>query len=157
MEVPDGRYSIVYSSGDYRTLRFKTVQNGGLAGKRIVSLKNGVDGFEGFGFLTPDNRVVFWKRFREVNSVERLARIQKAVMVIIHDPVQHGVLYAMKEKCCSRCGRTLTTPASLFHGLGPECAKVGHWRKGDHQEAFEWTKRIVSSGEPRNAVLSEGG
>lgn len=28
------------------------------------------------------------------------------------------------DGCCGRCGRTLTTPASLETGIGPECAKL---------------------------------
>ena len=27
------------------------------------------------------------------------------------------------DGCCGRCGRTLTTPASLETGIGPECAR----------------------------------
>lgn len=31
--------------------------------------------------------------------------------------------YALESGCCARCNRLLTVPASIYRGLGPECAK----------------------------------
>jgi hypothetical protein len=42
----------------------------------------------------------------------------------------------MRENACYRCGRTLTVPASVHRGLGPECARKGHWTKQDNQQVY---------------------
>lgn len=135
--VPDGRYSIIYSSGQYRTLRIRTPKSGDLAGKRILSYKEG-HSYHGFGFLCVNGTVAFWKRFRQENQLtpERLPRIQHAVDRILEDPQAAGLAYAMKENRCCRCGKELTVPASIHKGLGPDCAGKGHWTKADQKAVY---------------------
>jgi hypothetical protein len=137
--IPDGRYTVVYPQGGYRTLRVKTVKNGGLAGRTIISYKDGT-GYTGFGFLLASGAVGFWQRFRTTNSPERLQRIEKAVRAIVSDPKKCGLQFALLESRCCRCGLELTVPASLHAGMGPECAKKGRWTKADNQMAWEWAK-----------------
>lgn len=137
--LEDGRYTVVYPSGDYRTLRVKTPADGTFAGKTIVSYKSG-DEYVGFGFLNGDNEVGFWKRFRENQPKERLTRISRALESIARDPEKAGILYATKEGRCRRCGKQLTVPASLHRGMGPECA-AKTVTKEDNRKAYDWLKQ----------------
>ncbi|MDE1971441.1 MAG: hypothetical protein KGI50_07750, partial [Patescibacteria group bacterium] len=81
--------------------------------------------------------VTFWKRFRAVNSEQRLKRITAAVQRILDDPQGTGLAYALKETKCCRCGRDLTVPASIHAGLGPGCARKGHWNKVDQKTVYQ--------------------
>lgn len=119
--LDDGMYTVVYPSGDYRTLKFKTQSRGNLAGSTIISYRDGSD-WTGFGFLA-GNEVKFWARFRQMNDEIRLARIGKAVATVLRDPAAAGESYALKSNRCCRCDLPLTVPASIHRGLGPECAK----------------------------------
>jgi hypothetical protein len=135
-QIPDGRYTVVYPTGDYRTLRFKTPPAGkSLAGKQIISFKQGKD-YVGFAFLF-NGQPKFWNKFKAQNIPDRLQKIERAVQRVLADPEQAGLAFAMKENKCYRCGRDLTVPASLHRGMGPECAgKVGGWKKADQQAAY---------------------
>ncbi len=150
MQISDGRYTVVYVGGAYRTLRFRAGRND-FVGKTIASFKQGIDDYVGFGFLQPDNTIRFWRRFEASNPPERLARIRRAVLTISCSPKAASQLFAMLEKKCSRCGRDLTVPASLHAGLGPECAKVGRWKKADQQVAFEAQKQQALFAEGQRA------
>jgi len=133
-----GHYSIVYSDGQYRTIRISDWN-----GKAVVGIstpkrdRQNNFRFQGVGFLTDDNQIRFWHKFEQANEPKRLTRIRYALDVVAREPEQAQMAFAMKESKCARCGRTLTVPASLHRGLGPECAKKGHWTKHDNQLAFE--------------------
>lgn len=134
--IEDGRYTVVYPGGSYRTLRIRVGKNS-FANKTILSYKDGAQ-YVGIAFLDRDSgRVSFWHRFRASNPPERLQRIEKAVRTILDDPKQAQILHAMHEKSCSRCGRELTVPASLHAGLGPECARKGRWTKKDNAAVYD--------------------
>ena len=151
--ILDGRYTIVYASGEYRSLRVRTAQDGPLAGRHILSLPSNRDPsstdraaykWQGCGFLEEAAsesgvRVRFWKKFREASGLERCRRIQSAVNRIAADPLKAGQAYAMKTNRCARCDRPLSVPASLAHGLGPECAgkASGRWTKKDNAKVYE--------------------
>lgn len=130
-----GMYSLVYHNGEYRTIKVKDGRIGGaLEGKTILSIKDGAD-FVGVAFMDAKNNVRFWRKFREQNPPERLARILRAVHTILAEPRAAQLAYAMKEGRCARCGKELTVPASIHNGLGPECAKRS-WTKKDNQLVF---------------------
>lgn len=121
--VEDGTYTAVAADGSYATVRIKTAgKNSALAGKRILSYLSGSDNerdFTGIGFF--DGQIArLWKRFADS---PRMQRYIDAVRAIAGDPQAAGFLYAQQSGNCYRCGRTLTVPASLSAGLGPECAK----------------------------------
>jgi hypothetical protein len=150
--IQEGRYSLIYPSGDYRTLRFKTPTKGGLVGRMIISIKVGND-YEGCAFLLPNGKVAFWNRFRQANSQERLQRIERAVARILADPPAAGLAYAMKEGRCSRCGTELTVPASIHNGLGPDCAKKSGWRKADQVAAYRAAEAAAENFNDRWAAM----
>lgn len=135
-QITDGRYTLVYPDGQYRTLRLRTNKKGKFQGSVVLSIKVGHQ-FEGVGFLKPNNEVYFWRRFRESNPPERQQRIQAAVNRVAQDPDAAGLAYAMKENCCYRCGRDLTVPASIHKGMGPECARKT-WTRQDQKNAYKW-------------------
>ncbi len=145
--IADGRYSIVYPTGDYRIVRIETVpEDKPLAGKVILSLPEDRDDVErkwrGVAFLVEAANesgihCQFWRSFRLDNSVERQRRIQTAVGRLAHDPRQAGLAFAEKEKRCCKCGRAVSTPASLINGMGAECANVGRWTRKDQVAAYQ--------------------
>jgi len=147
-EILDGLYSVVYRSGEYRTIRLHTPEaDKPLAGKRILSFQQG-DDWVGFGFLvndTPNGKpaVAFWRKFRAENPPERLRRIEFAVRTIIENPAKAGLAYALRENRCCRCGLELTVPASGAVGMGPDCARKRGCTKEDKMKAFEWAKSQV--------------
>ena len=142
--LQDGRYTLVYGNGEYRTLRVKTARKGGLAGKVILSYKNGST-YEGIAFLLPGNAVKFWSRFIYANThaPERLTRIEAAVRRIVENPTAAQMAYAMRENACARCGKALTVPASIHKGLGPECARKRVTRQ-DNEAVFEAMREQAS-------------
>lgn len=126
--LQDGFYTIVYVKAQtHRTLKIETIKQGGLAGRTVISYLVGPDNesdYKGFGFIDPQTGVVtFWQKFRAQESAERLVRILAAVKTIVGNPTEAGINYALKSSKCCRCGRTLTVPASIHNGMGPECAK----------------------------------
>ena len=141
LEIPDGRYTILYKSGDYRTLQFKTIKDGGLAGKQIISYHEpGRDDryWTGFGFTTPEGGVYFWRRFTAANDEARMRRIRFAVSLVMNDPRKAGMAYAMKEGQVQPVWPGTYGPGQPeLSGLGPECARKGHWTKQDQQAVFQ--------------------
>ena len=135
--ISDGRYTLVYKDGQYRTVQVRKQKEGKwAAGATILKLKVGKD-WEGCGFLNPDGKVNFWKKFRTANPPERLQRIQTAINRILKDPEGAGMSYAMQENQCYLCGKKLTVPASIHRGKGPECARKAVKRE-DNKQAYQW-------------------
>jgi hypothetical protein len=118
--IQNGTYTIENTeTGDYRTFKIKTVLDGDLEGKRIVSLLTGSDNqndYKGFAFLF-DHGIVVWKKYRGTNF-EHLARMLWAAL---NDalPERYDILH---EGTCIRCNRPLTCPESIRTGIGPVCA-----------------------------------
>lgn len=131
--IADGCYTLVYKTGDYRTVRVKTYTAGPLEGKTVLKLKQGHH-FFGCAFIS-DNKLNFWHKFKDANPPERIARITRAFDRIVTDPAAAGFAFAMKESRCCRCGRELSVPASIHNGRGPECAKKS-WTRDDQVEAY---------------------
>lgn len=130
--IQDGKYTLVYSGGDYRTVAIENITEEGhtFKGKTILSRKSG-NRYEGIAFLSSDNRVMLWKRFRAEFDQTRLNRLQEAVNRIAKNPKEAGMAYAIHEGRCCRCGRELTVPASIHAGMGPDCAEKYGWEKAD--------------------------
>jgi hypothetical protein len=136
--IQNGIYTLVYGNGEYRTLRIesKLMNPTDTEEKTILSRKSGKSSaalgkYEGIAFLTKDNRVMLWKRFKAEFDQTRLGRLQDAVNRIAKNPKEAGMAYAIHEDCCCRCGRELTVPASIHAGMGPDCAEKYAWEKQD--------------------------
>ena len=118
--INDGTYTVVYNSGEYRTLRVKDWND-----KTIIGYLSGQDNENDFtyvGFLTESNTVNFWKKIGLTKSLKWLQRFERAVQIIAGNPSEAGLAYALKSSRCYRCNRKLTVPASIHQGLGPDCA-----------------------------------
>lgn len=128
-ELPDGFYTVVYAKANaHRTLKVETQTEGKWAGSTFVGYLDGTDNeknYRTFGFLNKrTGQVSFFNKFRASEPPERLTRIQRAVDIIFRQPDETGLAYALRSSRCCRCNRTLTVPASINNGLGPECAKI---------------------------------
>jgi hypothetical protein len=122
--VRDGYYTVVFSESSYRTLRVRTqAQDANFApGKQILSFLSGSDNensYTGFGILNPDKTVTLWRKFRDTETGKSLLA---ATEILTRDPSEAGLEFALRSNRCCRCSRTLTVPASIHQGMGPECA-----------------------------------
>jgi hypothetical protein len=137
--IEDGHYSVLYPNGEYATYWIDTKIKGTMEGKTIIARGRGKE-YEGLAFLFDGDRVAFWKKVR---LWEDFPTIESEVQTILENPAKAAQVYAVREGRCSRCGRTLTVPASLYHGMGPECAGKGSWKKSDQIEAYEGLQQEI--------------
>lgn len=116
---PEGYFTVV-EDGDHVTLRFRRQdeQDDFMPGKVLVGYLTGPDNT--WDYLNIGNleagRLRVWRKHRDKD------RIIEAIKVVLGDPDAAREAYAVESGNCSRCGRTLTVPASLNRGLGPVCA-----------------------------------
>lgn len=102
----------------HRTFRLRTqgLDDDFMPGAQIVQHLTGPDNdtdYQSIGHIK-GSRLYVWKKHQDkVTLVKDLEEFLK-------DPQD-----ALKSTSCYRCGRTLTVPASVYNGLGPECAKKG--------------------------------
>ena len=125
--IADATYTVALADGTHATVKIETMPaNSSFApGRRIASYLAGPDNetsFAGFAFIDGDTLRV-WSRYQ--NS-ERAARYADATRLILGQPTKSAEsreAYALLSSRCARCNRTLTVPASIHRGLGPECAQ----------------------------------
>lgn len=121
--IPNGTYTIETEDGHF-TFRLKE-GSGKLSGKTIIEYLYGPDNeldFRAFGFMKADGTIQVWTRFRH-NTVGTVRVQQIAKALSTSDTVEKaGQAYALMSGRCRRCGRTLTVPASIHRGYGPDCA-----------------------------------
>ena len=139
LALQDGTYTIVsggpVATPNYVTIRLETgkcqtTQDGQknfFFGKQIVSFLSGPDNennFTGFAHLDENGGLHVWKKFREGNAVKKY---EQALNILASQDIKGqgkaGLEYAMRSGRCYRCSRTLTVPASLHRGMGPQCFK----------------------------------
>jgi len=121
----DGIYTYETATA-YRTFRLRTqpLDADFMPGKQIIEVLMGRDNdndYERIGHLVAgrngaDATLKVWKRWQGRTT------IVEAAEAFVADP--HGPAVT-PSVACYRCGRTLTVPASVHNGLGPECAKKG--------------------------------
>ena len=100
-----------------RTMRIKTVKNGALAGKRIISLligPNNEEDYLGIGFVGNDG-IYVWNKHKGT----KYEQIVNCLLKI----EQMGLICKASTKC-RVCNKTLTTKESLELGIGPICAGI---------------------------------
>lgn len=113
----DGTYTLETGSG-HRTFRLRTqaADDDFMPGVQLIQYLSGSDNesdYTGFGHIKGD-RLSVWRRHRDNEALVADAERFMA------DPHGEGVVRSVK---CYRCHRTLTVPASVYNGLGPECAR----------------------------------
>lgn len=123
--IPDGKFTLEFEDGHHRTFRVITQKADAsfAPGKRVVKYLSGSDNefessYTGFAFLE-GNTIKLWSRFRSdsalANDAQALTNADRAKEL--------GLKYALASGNCWRCGHTLTVPASIHAGVGPDCAK----------------------------------
>ena len=98
----------------HRTFKIKTVKNGPLKGKRVLSMLIGPDNendFIGIAFVT-DFDIVVWKKYHNT-QFEKCARV-----LLKLEKFELDVHFSTR---CRVCNKTLTTPESIESGIGPIC------------------------------------
>lgn len=108
----------------YRTFRLRTqgLDDDFMPGKQIIEYLTGADNehdYTSFGHLLPARNGVTLRVWKKHQDKVTLVKDAEAFLA---DPHGEHVLASVN---CYRCGRTLTVPASVHNGLGPECAKKG--------------------------------
>jgi hypothetical protein len=107
-------------------MMIKTVQNGNLKGKRIVSRLVGPDNtcsYKGIGFVVGDNIMVWNKQNTPKNA--QIASILQSLCVEGTNSRFAEKVEIQPSTFCMRCNRKLTTPESIEMGIGPECRNKG--------------------------------
>lgn len=120
--VPEGRYTIEFEDGSYKTLRVRRQDDDAnfKPGALLLSYLSGSDNdsdYTSFGHVEDNGGVRVWTKHRQNTT------LMEAVKVLMGSPDAAREAYAVRSERCSRCGRTLTVPASVHNGVGPECAK----------------------------------
>lgn len=121
-QLANGFYTVVLDGDDdYVTLKISDDFRAGSTGKMAAFLMgpdNEAD-YTGFAFVAADGTVKVWSRFANYTR----QRTALAILVAGASRDDAALAYAMRAGRCARCGRTLTVPASLHRGYGPECIK----------------------------------
>lgn len=116
--LPKGIYTVEFEDGQHRTYRVRRLPSNAKvdAGRMVLELLTGPHNESDY------NRI----GLADPLTLDRPnARHEEACRVLSDaaNAEEAGMLFAMRESSCRRCGRTLTVPASKCQGLGPVCAK----------------------------------
>jgi uncharacterized protein DUF6011 len=138
VSVPLGTYTVVLGDeDDYVTMRVDRAAFVKDANKTMISYLCGSDNelsYKGFAFVD-ERGVHVWSRYRSESRIVDAANVlwslaqKQAGLTDAHETfLKYAEAYAMQSGKCARCRRTLTVPASLHRGLGPDCAQIeGLW------------------------------
>lgn len=128
-KIFNGAITIVSpKSPDHRTFRIKTIKEGTLKGKRILSLLTGPDNtssYTGFAFVS-ETGVHLWSKYRGNPLFERYAYLVWELSTNKQSPLLAEGYKILTQGTCICCNRMLTTPESIAQGIGPFCKE----RKG---------------------------
>jgi len=124
--LPFGYYTVELEDGSHVTLRLKKdFREDAPETSRMIGYLSGPNNesmYTNFGCIDGQKKW-FWK------SKPITDRVRTAVDVLIGADTEQarafGMAYAMASGRCARCGKTLTVPASIHAGLGPDCAQRG--------------------------------
>lgn len=130
--IPDGTYTIVNAAtGGYRTIELSTADPAKFTRKRIrpgtqiAAYHSGPDNDTDFtGFAWVQGTVI--EPFAKHAAPDAMRDWKTALRFLLTGRVSSADAahaYALKSGRCARCQRTLTVPASLHRGYGPECVK----------------------------------
>lgn len=126
-ELPQGTFTVLFESGDYRTLKVKPVL------QRCPNPE--FNGWQFVAFLCGPENTADYKNFAYRKAGEEILRLKNGYRddsqlvtalraLITADPAKRhemGVRWAQGSGNCYACGRKLTTPESIEAGIGPVC------------------------------------
>ena len=143
-EVPLGTFTVVFPDG-HVTIRLQKPQDKSKAGvvyaKYLVGQNNDTD-FEYFASVVDGNI--------RARGYERQVVALKVVLTSTGSELgAMGLAYALASSNCFYCGRTLTVPASIHSGMGPDCAAKhgGDYSEPEAPVASEPAEEPVIEGE----------
>jgi hypothetical protein len=118
----DGVYTIDLTDRHYTFKVYPNASDSKFApGATVVSYLFGRDNeesYKGCAFIK-EGQLQIWRKFRDQPGS---ARLIAALEQLFANPKAENVVAAIH---CRRCHHLLTVPASVYNGLGPECAKKG--------------------------------
>ena len=112
-EVPTGYYAV--RGDELEPLRFVRItlpRTGRWVGYRKIATQHG-DEYLAAAVQRPNGTLV------PIRS-----EIVDLLILIIADPEEAALAYALEIGACCRCSKTLTDERSRWYGIGPECEKI---------------------------------
>ena len=130
ISIPQRTFTLVRRDGSYRTLQITRAK--WADDKLVASFLSGPDNdrsYTPFAFIREDGKVFSFKKFAANvelrQDLEDLLTLTTADRDAAHEEfLRQAETYAMESGNCMRCCRTLTVPASISRGLGPQCAGI---------------------------------
>jgi hypothetical protein len=150
IEVPLGTFTVVALDGSRTTIKLAEAKakDGRIFASYLMGADNDVD-FQWFSTLRDG---------RPSGSPAKFPVQYRALQAILSptaDLAAMGLAYSLQSSNCWRCNRTLTVPASIHSGLGPDCAaKVGAMY-GERPIAAEEAASAASQPAPAARIVSD--
>lgn len=152
----NGIYTITSKTGAWRTVKIETILADDtqandsfcnkLAGKRTISLLVGSDNhsdYQMFGFIEQGadkkDRVRLTKKSENSEFFVKLGKMFSSLARGEEKFLRLGCAI-LCEKTCFICNRKLTTPESIWSGIGPTCASRASRKNGKKTSAKNPTK-----------------
>jgi hypothetical protein len=116
-------FTVSNPKGEHYTFQIKHKKNTPF----FVSLLTGPDNTSDFTYLgvyVPQKKTVVLtskSKFKEDTTPVKVVRW--AILKVSNKEITPNGYSIQHEGRCCRCGRMLTTPESIEHGIGPECMK----------------------------------
>lgn len=125
--IPNGTYTVVFSDQSYRTIKLTdSWLDDAPENQQVAKFLSGSDNessYTGFAFVE-GQRSKIWNRYRDDSAISNALRI---LLEDAETAKEFGHAYALQSGRCYICNRTLTVPASISRGIGPECQKNLGW------------------------------
>jgi hypothetical protein len=143
--VPLGTFTVVALDGTRTTIRLQEPK--AKDGRVFASFLRGADNDADYQYFAT-------LRGGVMGGIEGSFAVQRQAVRAILAPTADlramGLAYSLESSNCWRCGRTLTVPASIHSGLGPDCADKLGAAYGEPQ-----VTEVVPSPEPTPAAHKE--
>jgi hypothetical protein len=107
-------------TGNHIKLRMKRKKDSPIFYLQLALLDDKEAGYRYAGAYQLESKKFFpAKDIQQGSTIERIANF---LIEAVSNPFRLNKLEIMHEGKCCRCGRTLTNPESIQHGIGPECS-----------------------------------
>lgn len=134
--ISDGRYTVGNKTGGWHTFKIKPANTEKYEnlpeGTRMVLYLSGPSNesdYTAMAWLYPNGFLYIYRTYQNDKSDETTQLVHDLRFLLGSDATSQSearMQYALASGRCAICGRTLTVPASIHRGIGPECAgKLG--------------------------------
>lgn len=151
LHIPNGDYAVTLDGVDHQ-FRVWLVQQGQLAGTRIVKHR-GTDGrFRGFAFITRDGNLRVWTRFASQATSAHALAFERVVTSLTEETFE-GVFYSIRRRC-PICNNYVTDEESQEEAHNGShvalCGNHAHMRDSHTGDGYlSQPRRSVSTATPR--------